>query len=88
MGLSHSKYVRTTADALHLGASIRYFWKDSDGLATVTEKSDEHVFFEGPECDGWFTHEQINTLIDDGRLEVVLDSERHDLRDPALPSGD
>lgn len=69
--------VRTTADALFPGTTVRYHYRTGDSLATVVERTDRFVTFVGEECDGRFTHDQIDRLIDDDRLEVVLDNEIH-----------
>ena len=68
---------RTTADALFPGTTVRYYYRTGDSLATVVECTDRFVTFVGPECDGRFTHDQIDRLLEDDRLEVVLDDERH-----------
>ena len=78
MGILRGKRLHTTADAIHPGATVRYHWRDGTGLATVTEKTERRIAFSGPECNGRFNHDQIDRLIDDGRLEIVLDDLRHD----------
>ena len=70
-------FVETTADALFPGATVRYHYRTGDSLATVVERTDRYLTFVGEECDGRFTHNQIDRLIEDGRLEVVLDDETH-----------
>lgn len=77
METRHSAFVRTTAAAIHDDTTLRYHWNNGNGLATVTEKTDKYIEFSGPECNGRFTHEQINTLIENGRLQIVIDSETH-----------
>ena len=67
----------TTADALFVGTTVRYHWGEEDGLATVTEATDERVSFSGPDCNGRFNHEQIDRLFEDGRLQVVFDDAWH-----------
>jgi carotenoid cleavage dioxygenase-like enzyme len=74
----HGKFYRVTPETIHEGTTVRYHWRDGTGLATVTEKTDDRIAFRGPECNGRFTHDQIERLVQDGRLEVVLDDERHD----------
>ncbi|RKD93383.1 hypothetical protein [Halopiger aswanensis] len=67
----------TTADALFPGTTVRYYYRTGDSLATVVECTDRFVTFIGEDCDGKFTRDQIDRLFEDGRLEVVLDDERH-----------
>ena len=74
---SRRRPVETTADALFPGTTVRYRYRTGDSLATVLERTDRFVTFVGPDCDGRFTHGQIDRLIEDGRLEVVLDDETH-----------
>lgn len=68
---------RTTAAHVHLGTTVRYRWRNGSGLATVVERTDRIVGFDGPDCDGRFTPDQIDRLIEEGRLEVVLDEGTH-----------
>ncbi|ADB59284.1 hypothetical protein Htur_0384 [Haloterrigena turkmenica DSM 5511] len=68
---------RTTVTALHPGTTVRYHYRTGDSLATVVEYTDRVVTFVGPDCDGRFTHDQIDRLLEDDRLEVVLDDETH-----------
>lgn len=68
---------RTAATALFVGSTVRYHWRDGDGLATVVEATDDRVAFSGPECNGRFTRDQIDRLFEDDRLHVVLDDARH-----------
>ncbi|NUB90515.1 hypothetical protein HTZ84_15415 [Haloterrigena sp. SYSU A558-1] len=68
---------RTTATALHPGTTVRYYYRTGDSLATVVEYTERFVTFVGPNCDGRFTHDQIDRLLEDDRLEVVLDDEMH-----------
>lgn len=77
MTVSRREGLGVTVDAIHPGATVRYHYRGGDSLATVTEKDDQFLTFVGDECDGKFTHEQIDRLIDDGRLQVVLDDETH-----------
>jgi hypothetical protein len=77
MAIPRWKFCRVTAETLLEGTTVRYHWRDGSGLATVTEKTDRRVAFRGPDCDGRFTHDQIDRLVRDGRLQVVLDDERH-----------
>ena len=68
---------RTTAAALFPGTTVRYHYRTGDSLATVVERTDRFVTFVGPDCDGRFTHDQIDRLLEDDRLEVVLDDDHH-----------
>lgn len=68
---------RTSSAALFVGSTVRYHWRDGDGLATVVEATDDRIAFHGPECDGRFTRDQIDRLFDSDRLQVVLDDARH-----------
>ncbi|WP_339105042.1 hypothetical protein [Haloterrigena salinisoli] len=68
---------RTTATALFPGTTVRYHYRTGDSLATVVERTDRFVTFVGSDCDGRFTHDQIDRLLEDDRLEVVLDDEMH-----------
>lgn len=68
---------RTAASALFVGSTVRYRWRDGDGLATVVEATDDRIAFRGPECNGRFTREQIDRLFEDDRLHVVLDDAWH-----------
>ncbi|ELY90212.1 hypothetical protein C483_11908 [Natrialba hulunbeirensis JCM 10989] len=77
----HRWAYRTSADALHPGTTVRYYYRTGDSLATVIERTERYVTFVGEECNGRFTHDQIDHLIRDGRLEVVLDDTDH--RPPA-----
>ena len=83
MVLPRWTYARTTADALLPGTTVRYYYRTGDSLATVVERTDRFVTFVGEECDGRFTHDQIDRLIEDGRLEIVLDDETHVPNDDA-----
>lgn len=78
MGILRRECFRTTAETIHENATVRYHWRDGSGLATVTEKTDRRIAFSGPECNGRFNRDQIDRLIDDGRLQIVLDDARHD----------
>ncbi|WP_049928696.1 hypothetical protein [Halopiger goleimassiliensis] len=84
MVFQRSRYVRTTADALFPGTTVRYHYRSGASLATVVERTERYVTFIGPECDGRFTHDQIDDLIEDDRLEVVLDDECHVSADRTL----
>ena len=66
------RHLRLTAAAIHPGTVVRYHYRTGSSLATVTEKGDRFLTFVGESCDGRFTHDQIDRLIDDGRLQVVL----------------
>lgn len=74
---SSSTVFRVTADALGPGTTVRYHYRTGNSLATVVERTDRYVTFVGEECDGTFTHDQIDRLIDDDRLQIVLDDETH-----------
>lgn len=78
MGASQNPATKTTADVLYPGATVRYHWASDAGLATITERTETYIEFKGERCDGRFTHDQINRLFADGRLEVILDDTRHD----------
>ncbi len=73
----HRWAYRTSADALHPGTTVRYYYRTGDSLATVIERTEGYVTFAGEECNGRFTHDQIDRLIRDGRLEIVLDDTNH-----------
>ena len=77
MSLHRRKYLRVTAAALHPGTTVHYSYRTGSSLATVVERTDRFVTFVGEDCDGRFTHGQIDRLIRDGRLEIVLDDESH-----------
>ena len=77
MTLHRRRYLRVTADALFPGTTVRYSYRTGSSLATVVERTDGIVTFVGEDCDGRFTHGQIDRLFADGRLEVVLDDENH-----------
>ncbi|QLD87756.1 hypothetical protein HWV07_01375 [Natronomonas salina] len=68
---------RTRAAALFVGSTVRYHWRDGDGLATVVEATDDRIAFHGPECDGRFTRDQIDRLFETDRLQIVLDDEQY-----------
>ena len=70
------RQLRLTAAAIHPGTVVRYHYRTGSSLATVTEKCDRFLTFVGEDCDGRFTHDQIDRLIDDGRLQVVLGASR------------
>ncbi|MCU4974364.1 hypothetical protein OB955_16695 [Halobacteria archaeon AArc-m2/3/4] len=74
---SSSTALRVTADAIGPGTSVRYHYRGGNSLATVVDRTDRYVTFVGAECDGTFTHDQIDRLIDDDRLQIVLDDETH-----------
>lgn len=69
--------LRVTGDALHPGTTVRYHYRTGSALATVVERTDQHVTFVGDDCDGRFTHDQIEQLLATDRLQVVLDDELH-----------
>lgn len=73
----HRDEAATTSAALFVGTTVRYRWGDEAALATVTEATDDRVSFSGPDCNGRFTHDQIDRLFTIGRLEVVLDDDWH-----------
>lgn len=77
MTLHRRKYLRVTADALFPGTTVRYSYRTGNSLATVVERTESLVTFVGEDCDGRFTHSQIDRLFADGRLEIVLDDEIH-----------
>jgi hypothetical protein len=67
----------TTAETLQAGTSIRYHHRSGSSLATVTERTDDHIVFAGDDCNGHFTHDQVNYLLTADRLQVVLDDCLH-----------
>jgi hypothetical protein len=69
--------LHVTGDALLPGTTVRYHFRTGSALATVIERTDEHVTFVGDECDGRFTHDQIDRLLATDRLQIVLDDEYH-----------
>ncbi|WP_306055263.1 hypothetical protein [Natronococcus wangiae] len=69
--------LRATGDALLPGTTVRYHYRTGSALATVVERTDEYVTFVGDDCDGRFTHDQIERLFASDRLQVVLDDELH-----------
>ncbi|AEH36381.1 hypothetical protein [Halopiger xanaduensis] len=69
-------YLPTTSEALFPGTTVRYYYRTGDSLATVVERTERFVTFIGDDCDGKFTHDQIDRLFEGGRLEIVLDDER------------
>ncbi|ELY59880.1 hypothetical protein QA600_00230 [Natronococcus sp. A-GB1] len=77
----HGTSLGVTAETLHLGTTIRYHYRNGSALATVVERTPERVTFVGDDCDGTFTHDQIDRLFATDRLQVVLDDELH------LPDG-
>lgn len=72
MTIPRWKSLRVTSEAVWPGTTVRYHHRDGDSIATVTERTARFITFVGEECDGKFTHEQIDRLIEDGRLEIVL----------------
>lgn len=74
MGIPHRKYRRVTAAAIHPGTRVRYHHRDGSSRARVTEKTARYVTFAGDDCDGTFTHEQIDRLLTGDRLQIVLDA--------------
>ncbi|WP_247001556.1 hypothetical protein [Halosolutus gelatinilyticus] len=81
MALHRRNYYRVTSDALLPGTTVRYHYRGGSSLATVTDRSDRYVTFVGPDCDGTFTHDQIERLFADDRLQIVLGDARR-------PNGD
>ena len=67
-------YYTVTSAALLPGTTVRYHYRTGDSLATVTEQTDRYVAFVGDDCDGRFTHEQIERLFADDRLQIVLET--------------
>jgi hypothetical protein len=53
--VSHSTSLATSAETLQPGTSVRYHHRSGSSLATVTERTDEHIVFAGDDCDGQFT---------------------------------
>ncbi|PSP79481.1 hypothetical protein BRC81_04485 [Halobacteriales archaeon QS_1_68_20] len=62
-----------TVDAIHPGTTVRYHYRGGDSLAVVTEKADGHVTFVGDDCNGKFTYDQIDRMLESGRLLIVLE---------------
>ncbi|PGF16348.1 hypothetical protein CP556_09635 [Natrinema sp. CBA1119] len=83
MALHRREYLSVTAEALHPGTTVRYSYRTGRSLATVVERTDRFVTFVGEDCDGKFTHGQIDRLFADERLEIVLDDEIHTPDDQA-----
>lgn len=80
----HGRSLALTAETLHLGTTIRYHYRTGSALATVVERTPERVTFVGEDCDGTFTHDQIDRLFATDRLQVVLDDELHLPADASL----
>jgi len=70
-------YLYVTAEAVHPGTTVHYDYRTGSSLATVVEKTDRHITFSSEDCHGKFNYDQIDSLIDEGRLYVVLDEETH-----------
>lgn len=83
MTIRGRKYLSVDVDAVHPGTTVRYHYRTGDALATVVEKTDRYVEFVGDECNGRFTHDQIDRLMADDRLEIVLAEGQ-----PIAPDGD
>lgn len=66
-----------SVDALLPGTTVRYHHRSGSSLATVTKKTSRYVTFVGDDCDGKFTYDQIDRLIDGDRLQIVLDDVDH-----------
>ncbi|WP_323192047.1 hypothetical protein [Halostella sp. PRR32] len=71
------EYLYVTAEAIHPGTTVHYDYRTGSSLATVIEKTDRHITLSSEDCHGKFNYDQINSLIDEGRLRVVLDDESH-----------
>ncbi|NKE35198.1 hypothetical protein GWG54_05070 [Natronococcus sp. JC468] len=80
----HGRSLALTAETLRLGTTIRYHYRTGSALATVVERTSERVTFVGEDCDGTFTHDQIDRLFATDRLQVVLDDELHLPADASL----
>jgi len=83
MALFGREHLGVTADAIHLGTSVRYDYRTGCCLATVVEKTDEHVVIQGEGCHAKFNFDQVDELVKEGRLRVVLDDAVH--ADPERP---
>ncbi|ELY68422.1 hypothetical protein [Natrinema versiforme] len=77
MALHRREFLSVTAEALHPGTTVRYRYRNGSSLATVVERTDRLVTFVGEDCDGTFTHGQIDRLFADDRLEIVLNDRIH-----------
>jgi hypothetical protein len=58
----------TTAETLQPGTSVRYHHRSGSSLATVTERTDDHIVFASDDCNGHFTHDQVDHLLTADRL--------------------
>jgi len=83
MTLFGREHLRVTADALHPGTTVRYDYRTGDCLATIVRKTDKHVVIQGESCRAKFNFDQVDQLVDEGRLQVVLDDAVH--ADPERP---
>lgn len=83
MALHRREYLSVTAEALRPGTTVRYSYRTGRSLATVVDRTDRLVTFVGEDCDGKFTHGQIDRLFAEERLEIVLDDEIHTPDDQA-----
>jgi hypothetical protein len=83
MTLFGREHLRVTADALHPGTTVRYDYRTGDCLATIVRKTDKHVVIQGEGCRAKFNFDQVDQLVDEGRLQVVLDDAVH--ADPERP---
>lgn len=72
MDAARGEYVGLSSAALEPGTTVLYRHGSGDSLATVTETTDDHVAFVGDDCDGHFPREQIDRMLEDGRLVLVL----------------
>lgn len=65
-------WVAVTVDAIHPGTTVRYHYRTGDSLAVVTDKTEDLVSFVGDDCNGTFTHDQIDRMLAVGSLQIVL----------------
>lgn len=77
MARDRTDTLHVTADSLYPGTTVRYHYRAGNSLATVVRRSERYISFLGEECNGTFTYEQIELLLEEGRLQIVLDDETH-----------
>ncbi|WP_049921927.1 hypothetical protein [Halopiger djelfimassiliensis] len=72
MTLHRREYLRVTVDALVPGTTVRYHYGTGSSLATVVDRTDHGITFDGEDCDGTFTDGQVRRLLSTGQLRIVL----------------
>ena len=77
MAVHGTPSLQATGDALFPGTTVQYQYRSGDGLATVVERTERYVTFVGTDCNGKFTHDQIDRLLAADQLRIVLDDEIH-----------